>query len=181
VRLLEARPSRRDASGRRAWGSWPRSISDGVPLRGSPAVPVGRVRRPNGRHTASQRDGARRGAGFRSHKRSSASRQEKCLLSGRLRARATLIAIQRSGAGQSRAVRQDRAQRAAQRRPLTARRSVATRCRFEHSPRRALQIAKRQQLRATWAASWTFTDPREQQERQFSGLRGAQRTRTVAT
>jgi hypothetical protein len=133
------------------------------PIYGSPAVPVGRVRRPNGRHTASRRTRRSTGAcswptrGHRPRGKRSACYQAGC-------ARATLIAIQRSGAGQSRTVRQDRAQRAAQRRPLTARRSVATRCRS--STRRDERCNREMPATtATWAASWAFTDPREQQER----------------
>jgi transposase len=41
---------------------------------------------------------------------------------------------------------------------------------FEHPSATSVAIAKCQQLRATWAASWTFSDPREQQERPISGL-----------
>ena len=105
---------------------------------GSPAVPVGRVRRlrrPTHRFSA---DTVLDGGLFSPDERSSALvTRSACYQAGC--ARATLTAIQRSGAGQSRAARQGRAQASRAAAPLDGPEKRSYDVPFEHRPRQALQ------------------------------------------
>jgi hypothetical protein len=112
-------------------------------------------------------DTALDGGVFSPDERSSASGQQTCLLLGRLRTRS----LDRDPAKRSRAVQDgppgpSAASRAAA--PLDGPEKRSYEVPFEHPPATSVAIANASNPRATWAASWAFTDPREQQERRRS-------------
>jgi hypothetical protein len=137
-----------------------------APKTGSPAVPVGRVRRPNGRHTASRRTRRSTPGVFSPDESSSASRQEKCLLSGRLRPRNLDRDPEAQPGSPGRPPGPSAASRAAA--PLDGPEKRSYEVRFEHPP--ATSVCDREMPATTGylGCSWAFTDPREQQERPIS-------------
>ena len=123
---------------------------------GAPAVSVGRVNRFGGERCSPARErGGRRVAGPGRPFRGLCRRARTGELPAQpgVARRATFAACMRSAGGRSRAARQGRAQRAAQRRPLTARRAELQPSRFQRTPCERPDKPYRQQRRASVARS----------------------------